>query len=137
MFIGMKPKPVQKETDPQHIERKTSTWRKLQQTQNRSELERDIAGLKQKVQETEGQDMRETIQDKINAWFVENRHPETGEYPDFPDTEDGGYVPSLSAAEYHATFFLSAVAVSRGYAAGCFEMQCTTEADSWESRLNL
>jgi hypothetical protein len=34
--------------------------------------------------------MRETIQDRINAWFVENRNPETGEYPDFPDADDGG-----------------------------------------------
>ena len=34
--------------------------------------------------------MRETIQDKVNAWFVENRDPEKGDYPDFPDKEDGG-----------------------------------------------
>ena len=91
-FIGMKPKPVDPDTDPQHKERKNATRRKLQQTQNRSELDRDLPGLKQKVQETEGQDMRETVQDKINAWFVENRDPETGEYPDFPDAEDGGCV---------------------------------------------
>ncbi len=42
------------------------------------------------VRELEGQDMRETIQDKINQWFVENRNPETGEYPEFPDQDDGG-----------------------------------------------
>jgi hypothetical protein len=89
-FIGMKPKTVSKEADPQHIQKKTANWRKLQQTQNRSELDRDVATLKQKVQETEGQDMRETIQNKINAWFVENRNPETGEYPDFPATDEGG-----------------------------------------------
>ena len=34
--------------------------------------------------------MRETIQDKVNSWFVEKRNGETGEYPDFPDKEDGG-----------------------------------------------
>lgn len=34
--------------------------------------------------------MRETIQDKVNAWFVENRNTDTGEYPDFPDKDDGG-----------------------------------------------
>lgn len=50
VFIGMKPRPVTKETDPQHAERKTATWRKLQQTQNKSELERDVPILKQKVQ---------------------------------------------------------------------------------------
>lgn len=34
--------------------------------------------------------MRETIQDKVNSWFIENRDPEKGEYPDFPDKDDGG-----------------------------------------------
>ena len=27
---------------------------------------------------------------QINAWFLENRDPETGEYPDFPDDTDAG-----------------------------------------------
>ena len=27
---------------------------------------------------------------QINAWFLENRDPETGEYPDFPDDADAG-----------------------------------------------
>jgi hypothetical protein len=48
-FIGMKPKTVSKEADPQHIARKTANWRKLQQTQNKAELERDVAALKAKV----------------------------------------------------------------------------------------
>ena len=26
----------------------------------------------------------------MNAWFVEKRNPDTGEYPDFPDPDDGG-----------------------------------------------
>ena len=30
------------------------------------------------------------IQDKINAWFVENRDPVTGEYPNFPSDAKGG-----------------------------------------------
>lgn len=34
--------------------------------------------------------MREVIQDRVNAWFVENRNDVTGEYPDFPDPDDGG-----------------------------------------------
>jgi len=42
------------------------------------------------VRELEGQDMREVIQDRVNAWFVENRNDVTGEYPDFPDPDDGG-----------------------------------------------
>ena len=27
---------------------------------------------------------------QINAWFLENRNPETGEYPDLPDEADMG-----------------------------------------------
>ena len=27
---------------------------------------------------------------QINTWFVANRKPDTGDYPDFPDEEDGG-----------------------------------------------
>ena len=34
--------------------------------------------------------MRETIQDKVNSWFIEKRNPETGDYPNFPDPDDGG-----------------------------------------------
>ena len=58
------------------------------------------------VQETEGQDMRETIQDKINAWFVETRHPETGVYPDFPAVDDGGcaaLIPEIGVAALGGT----------------------------------
>jgi IQ and AAA domain-containing protein len=99
VFIGMKPKPVDGEADPQLIDKKNCTRRKLQQAQHKSELDRDLASLKQKVLELEGQDMRETIQDKVNAWFVENRDPETGDYPDFPALEEGG---CASASAAHA-----------------------------------
>lgn len=34
--------------------------------------------------------MRETIQDKVNSWFIEKRHPETGDYPNFPEADGGG-----------------------------------------------
>lgn len=51
---------------------------------------REPHGRVPQVRELEGQDMREAIQDRINAWFVEGRNPETGEYPDFPDADDGG-----------------------------------------------
>lgn len=29
-------------------------------------------------------------QAQINTWFVANRKPDTGDYPDFPEEEDGG-----------------------------------------------
>jgi hypothetical protein len=27
---------------------------------------------------------------QINAWFIANRNPQTGEYPDLPAEEEGG-----------------------------------------------
>jgi hypothetical protein len=27
---------------------------------------------------------------QINAWFIANRNPQTGEYPDLPPEEEGG-----------------------------------------------
>lgn len=64
--------------------------RKRVQLEAAREYDEAIVTLKSKVREMEGQDMREVIQDKVNAWFVENRNPDNGEYPDFPDAEDGG-----------------------------------------------
>jgi IQ and AAA domain-containing protein len=90
-FIGMAPKPRDPAQDPRTLDARNAARRKLVQAENRRELERDMEALKTKVEDTEGLDMREVIQDKINAWFVENRHPETGEYPDFPDADEGGY----------------------------------------------
>jgi len=88
VFIGMQPKPRDAKRDPPVVEAKNMMRRKRIQLEHAREYDEAVVTLKQKVRELEGQDMRETIQDKINQWFVENRNPETGEYPDFPD--DGG-----------------------------------------------
>eukprot|EP00951_Prasinocladus_malaysianus_P036072 scaffold376762_cov38-Prasinocladus_malaysianus.AAC.1 len=64
--------------------------RKVVQRENQAEYDEAVVMLKQKVRDAEGQDMRETIQDKVNSWFVENRDPTSGNYPDFPDKDDGG-----------------------------------------------
>lgn len=90
VFIGMKPKPRDVKKDPRVGEAKNLMRRKRIQLEHSREYDEAIVSLKQKVRELEGQDMRETIQDKVNSWFVENRNPETGEYPDIPDVEDGG-----------------------------------------------
>ncbi|KAG2497810.1 hypothetical protein HYH03_004081 [Edaphochlamys debaryana] len=90
MFIGMKPKPRDPKRDPQSQESKNLMRRKRVQLEHAREYDEAIVNLKNKVRELEGQDMRETIQDKVNAWFVEKRNPETGEYPDFPEADDGG-----------------------------------------------
>ena len=54
------------------------------------EIERATVELRKTVKATEGREMREKVQDAINAWFVENRDPITGEYPEFPGEDKGG-----------------------------------------------
>ncbi|CAG9462067.1 unnamed protein product [Pedinophyceae sp. YPF-701] len=90
VFLGMKPRSVELEDDPSVVLSQVIMRRKNKQRMNWKEYEEALVVLKQRVREMEGQDMRETIQDKINAWFIENRDPETGDYPDFPDEDVGG-----------------------------------------------
>ena len=59
-------------------------------TSARAEIERATVELRKTVKATEGREMREKVQDAINAWFVENRDPITGEYPEFPGEDKGG-----------------------------------------------
>ena len=59
------------------------------QQENRVEYEKALIALKERIFETEGPDMKEEIQDKINQWFVETRNPENGEYNSLRE-EDGG-----------------------------------------------
>ncbi|XRB06577.1 dynein regulatory complex subunit 11 [Pycnococcus provasolii] len=94
-FIGMR-SPKIPTSDPTGAMQKTFARRKLVQAENEQEFRDSLKPIEQKVEKSEGQDMRETIQDKINAWFVENRHAETGEYPDLPDEEEGGSTTILN-----------------------------------------
>ncbi|KAG1669632.1 hypothetical protein FOA52_010792 [Chlamydomonas sp. UWO 241] len=89
-FIGMKPKPRDPKKDVRIGEAKNLMRRKRIQLEHMREHDEAIVALKSKVRELEGQDMRETIQDRVNGWFVEKRNAETGEYPEFPEPEDGG-----------------------------------------------
>ena len=63
--------------------------RRALRTTRLEEMERATVELKQAVKQTEGREMRERVQDVINAWFVENRDPLT-EYPEFPGEDKGG-----------------------------------------------
>ncbi|KAF6780511.1 hypothetical protein AHF37_00021 [Paragonimus kellicotti] len=60
-------------------------------TQNIYEQEYQDALIKvrEKIRESEGPDMRETMQDQIRQWFVECRDA-TGKFPDYPDEDAGG-----------------------------------------------
>ena len=55
-----------------------------------SEMERATVELRRTVKHVEGREMREKVQDAINAWFVENRDPITGEYPELAGEDKGG-----------------------------------------------
>ena len=70
-------------------ERQNVTRRKVTQRDNLEEYEEALVVLRRRVMEMEGQDMRETVQDAINAWFVDSRKPD-GTYPEFPDEEGEG-----------------------------------------------
>jgi len=90
VFVGMKPPARDAQTDPVIREKTNLQRRKIAQAENLAEYDKALTSLRKKVKEMEGQDMRELIQDRINEWFVNERNPDTGEYPDFPDAEDGG-----------------------------------------------
>eukprot|EP00210_Caulerpa_lentillifera_P005813 g5559.t1 len=87
IFIEMKPKVQNPEDDPVVKEFRNLKRRKAIQKSHLEGYENAIEQVKNKVELMEGQDMREAVQDKINEWFVENRDPVTGEYPDFPSEE--------------------------------------------------
>ncbi|KAF6264066.1 hypothetical protein COO60DRAFT_270081 [Scenedesmus sp. NREL 46B-D3] len=94
VFVGMKPQHVDPKADPQVVEARHLLARKQQlldpEHGTLKKYDDAVVSLKAKVLETEGEDMREAIQDKINAWFIANRNPQTGEYPDLPADEEGG-----------------------------------------------
>ena len=64
--------------------------RRVLRDERAMEIERATVELRRTVKATEGREMREKVQDAINAWFVENRDPITGEYPEFPGEDKGG-----------------------------------------------
>lgn len=90
VFIGMRHKEYDKENDPAHLVQRNNQRRKLIKGENDREYLDALEPLKKRIEHVEGPIMRETIQDKINAWIVENRHPTTGDYPDLPDVDEGG-----------------------------------------------
>ncbi|GBG87220.1 hypothetical protein CBR_g45279 [Chara braunii] len=90
LFIGMRPPPRDPNEDPLLVEAQNKARRKDVQARNKEEYDNALAPIKKKVKESEGLDMREFVQDKINRWFIENRDPKTGDYPDIPDEADAG-----------------------------------------------
>ncbi|KAM4698591.1 dynein regulatory complex protein 11 [Rhinophrynus dorsalis] len=90
VFLGMVPPPnFYKVSMAEVIAKKTETLRSELQEQHEAEYQHALVQIKDTIRETEGLDMKETLQDQIRQWFIECRHA-TGKFPDFPDEEDGG-----------------------------------------------
>lgn len=68
---------VDLENDPSAIEEENLKRRKRLQHENIREYDNAIISLKQKVKEMEGQDMRETIQDKVDTIIHASCQPAT------------------------------------------------------------
>ena len=98
VFLGMRPapRPEDPRDDPILRDMANNQMRKKAQYANQDEYLAAYENLKDRVKERHGQEMREEVQDKINAWFLENRDPETGAFPDFPDVGNGGSADILN-----------------------------------------
>uniref|UniRef100_A0A1I8HF97 ATPase_AAA_core domain-containing protein n=1 Tax=Macrostomum lignano TaxID=282301 RepID=A0A1I8HF97_9PLAT len=67
---------------------KVQDMRRVTQSMHRQEYDQALVTIKEKLRETEGPDMKETMQDQIRQWFLECRDA-TGKFPDYPDGEEG------------------------------------------------
>ena len=75
MFIGMIPPPFP--ANPKHtahaLSLKTMDDRRHRQLKHEHEYIQALDTIKNKIKETEGPDMKETMMDQIRQWFIECR----------------------------------------------------------------
>lgn len=90
-LLGMvaPPRPP-RDADAQLRAAQVAERRRQLQTQRQQEMDKALVDLKRQLRAAEEESIREVIQDKVNQWFVEKRDPTSGEYPEFPEAEDGG-----------------------------------------------
>ncbi|XP_040297045.1 dynein regulatory complex protein 11 isoform X2 [Bufo bufo] len=90
IFLGMVPPAhFNKISMAEVIAKKTEALRSELQEQYEADYQNSLVQIRDTIRETEGLDIKETLQDQIRQWFIECRHA-TGKFPDFPDEEDGG-----------------------------------------------
>lgn len=91
IFIGMAPppQPPSVKNTPQALAGKTEQQRRVTQKMHENEYQQALVTIKDKIRETEGPDMKETMMDQIRQWFIECRDT-TGKFPEYPDDDDGG-----------------------------------------------
>jgi uncharacterized protein YggL (DUF469 family) len=58
---------------PQALAVKTEQQRRLTQKMHENEYQQALVTMKDKIRETEGPDMKETMMDQIRQWFIECR----------------------------------------------------------------
>lgn len=83
-------RPPTRDADPQFRAGRVAERRRELQVQRQHEMDKAVVDLKRQLRAAEEENIREVIQDKVNQWFVENRDGVSGEYPEFPEAEDGG-----------------------------------------------
>ncbi|CAH1783239.1 unnamed protein product [Owenia fusiformis] len=90
MFIGMIPPPLPSlKNQPQTLAAKTEGARRVTQDMHEQEYQQALITIKDKIRETEGPDVKESMQDQIRQWFIECRDA-SGKFPEIPTEEEGG-----------------------------------------------
>jgi len=90
MFIGMTPPPASSSKNtPMTLASKTEGQRRVTQEMHEQEYQQALITVKDKIRESEGPDIKETMMDQIRQWFIECRDA-TGKFPDFPADDEGG-----------------------------------------------
>uniref|UniRef100_A0A8C9QMH3 IQ motif containing with AAA domain 1 n=1 Tax=Spermophilus dauricus TaxID=99837 RepID=A0A8C9QMH3_SPEDA len=68
---------------------KVSLLRSAVQLRHEEGYREALVTIKNDLQQTEGPDIKESLQDQIRQWFIECRNL-TGSFPEYPNVEDGG-----------------------------------------------
>merc|ERR1712241_1348865 len=90
MFIGMTPPPTSSSKNtPMTLASKTEGQRRVTQEMHEQEYQQALITVKDKIRESEGPNIKETMMDQIRQWFIECRDA-TGKFPDFPADDEGG-----------------------------------------------
>ncbi|XP_010283947.1 PREDICTED: IQ and AAA domain-containing protein 1 [Phaethon lepturus] len=90
IFLGMSLPPHLKATSISQMRA-----RQINAPQGEVQERHEEVFIKDKLRETEGLDIRETLQDQIGQCFIECRHI-IGKFPDYPTEEAGGSIALLS-----------------------------------------
>lgn len=67
------PLPTSIKNTPQALALKTEATRRITQGNHENEYQQALGTIKEKIKETEGPDIKETMMDQIRQWFIECR----------------------------------------------------------------